>query len=81
MQYMTDGFASYKIGLAKPDPAIFRYFLEKFGKIAEECLFIDDSEENTRSAAGVGMNTICLRNMDELQSELLKFDDIKQRIK
>ncbi len=80
IRYMTGGIASYKIKLVKPDPAIYEYFLKNFNKKAEECLFIDDSELNAGSAAGVGMKTICLRNMDDLQSEILKFSEIKEKL-
>lgn len=41
--------------LVKPDPAIFRRLLERFGLRAEECLFIDDREKNIVSANAVGM--------------------------
>jgi len=81
MQYLTGGIASYKIRLVKPDPEIFKYFLNKFNKKAEECLFIDDFEKNTESAAGVGLKIINLRNMEDLQNEILKFAEIKEKVR
>ena len=51
------GVASYAELLAKPDPAIFRLFLERFGIAdAQECVFIDDSQPNVDAARACGMN-------------------------
>lgn len=45
-------------GLIKPDPAIFRLFLERYGLAAEACIFIDDSAANIAAAREIGMTTI-----------------------
>lgn len=42
--------------MLKPDEKIYRTFLEKYGLNAEECLFIDDREENVQGAKAVGFN-------------------------
>lgn len=44
--------------LLKPDPAIFRLFLDRYGLAAEQCAFIDDSAQNTASAAALGFHAI-----------------------
>jgi HAD superfamily hydrolase (TIGR01509 family) len=44
--------------LIKPDAAIFRLLLDRYGLVAEECVFIDDSEKNVAGARGVGMRAI-----------------------
>lgn len=44
-------------GLAKPDPAIFRYTCEKFGLVPEKTVFIDDNPDNIAGAAGIGLQT------------------------
>ncbi len=41
--------------LAKPDPAIYRLALERFGLAADETLFIDDRPDNIAGAEGVGI--------------------------
>ena len=46
---------SYEIHMLKPDPAIFRYTLEKFGIRAEETLFVDDNLHNVEAAAELGI--------------------------
>ena len=51
-------FLSYRMRMAKPDPAIFRQLLSEAVLNPEETLFIDDAEVNCRSAASVGMQTV-----------------------
>ncbi|MCP6719298.1 MAG: HAD-IA family hydrolase [Patescibacteria group bacterium] len=51
-------FVSGDIGLAKPDPEIFKYTLKNIRADAKECLFIDDSMENIESAKKLGFSTI-----------------------
>ncbi len=58
--------------LAKPDPAIFELMLERIGRPAEHCLFIDDSAKNIDAATGLGFDVVHFRNPSQLQSELEK---------
>ena len=44
--------------LLKPDPAIYRLLLDRYGLDAEDCVFIDDSRANIEAARGVGMHAI-----------------------
>ncbi len=44
--------------LVKPDAAIYRLFLDRFGLPADACVFLDDSAANVESARGVGMQAI-----------------------
>lgn len=68
--YMTGGIASCDVGLEKPDPAIFRLFLTRYGKRAQTCLFIDDRQENVVAAASVGFHTIHLARMCDLREKV-----------
>ena len=43
--------------LAKPDPAIFKLLLERYGLQAQDCLFIDDSKANIAAAYKIGFDT------------------------
>lgn len=45
-------------GLLKPDPAIYRVLMERYGLAAGDCIFIDDSARNIESARGVGMQAV-----------------------
>lgn len=58
-------FLSYKMHLAKPDPAIFRRALDDAGLTAGETIFIDDSEANCAAARSVGLQTYCPAQPDD----------------
>jgi glucose-1-phosphatase len=48
-------FASFKIGMAKPDPAAFRYVVKALSCEPSEILFLDDSQMNVDAARLVGI--------------------------
>ena len=56
--------------LLKPDPAIYRLLLSRYGLEAEDCLFIDDSLANVEGARAVGMQAIHYREPMDLAGEL-----------
>lgn len=45
-------------GVIKPEHAIYRLLLERYGLKAEECLFIDDNPANTAAAREVGIAAV-----------------------
>ena len=54
--YFEETFLSYEMHLAKPDKAIFEKVLQDANLLAEETLFIDDSEANCKAAEEVGIH-------------------------
>jgi 2-haloacid dehalogenase len=58
--------------LIKPDPAIYRLFLTRYNLEAVDCVFIDDSEENVKGAASVGMHAIRYADGMDLAAALEK---------
>jgi HAD superfamily hydrolase (TIGR01549 family) len=60
-------------GLLKPDPAIYRLFLERYGREASRCLFIDDSQRNVDGAKAVGMHAVHFRGAAQLTTDLARF--------
>lgn len=50
-----DVVCSGDVGLAKPDPAIFRLAASRLGVPPEACFFIDDSAGHVEAARSVGM--------------------------
>ena len=62
---------SYRLRLAKPDPAIYRYTLEKLGLQPEETLFIDDRQVNVEAAAALGMKALIFTTVDPLRADLI----------
>lgn len=55
--YCDKIYASFEIGLTKPDPQIFEYMFQDAGIKPEESLFIDDSKRNVEVGASLGMKT------------------------
>ncbi len=49
---------SYQLHVTKPDPAIYRYVLEKLGTQPAETLFIDDRPVNVEAAISRGMKGV-----------------------
>ena len=54
--YFEETFLSYEMHLAKPDKAIFEKVLSDANLLAEETLFIDDSEANCKAAQEAGIH-------------------------
>ncbi len=54
----------------KPAADIFHIFLERSGRAAAQCLFIDDSELNIAGAQAVGLATHHFRSPDLLRQDL-----------
>ena len=51
--------------LLKPDPAIYRRLLERFGLRAEECIFTDDRQVNLAGAETVGIKSVLFRSPED----------------
>ncbi len=61
---------SGEVKLIKPEPEIFELFLQRIGKPADQCLFIDDSEPNIKTARKLGFDTVQFISPEHLKSEL-----------
>lgn len=70
LNLLDDYLLSAQAGLAKPDPGIFQIFLDKIQHEAKDCLFIDDSLANIKTAEALGFQTIHFRSADQLEKEL-----------
>lgn len=62
---------SFQLGIAKPDPAIYHYILEKLGTRAEETLFVDDKRVNIDAANALGMVGMEFTTIGKLRVDLL----------
>lgn len=49
---------SAEVGSGKQEPRIFEYALQRVGRRAEECLFIDNTATNLRVPAAMGMHAL-----------------------
>jgi putative hydrolase of the HAD superfamily len=62
---------SYQLRMAKPDPAIFRYALEKLGLPPEATLFIDDRQVNVEAAQALGIQALQFTTTSQLRNDLI----------
>lgn len=64
---LVDGYVvSAPEKLAKPDPAIYRLLCDRFRLKPEECMFVDDREENVKAAEGLGMKGVLFRDKQQI---------------
>lgn len=61
---------SGRIGLVKPDRAIFEHHAESFGIAPAETLFIDDSPKNVEGAVAAGWQAVLFTDADRLRADL-----------
>lgn len=65
---------SWKEGVLKPDPAIYRLLFDRYGLRAEECFFVDDAPLNIECARHLGMEGFCYHGeSDALRGELRRW--------
>lgn len=69
-EFTDGGIISYKEHLIKPDQAVYQLLLERYGLCADECVFIDDLEENVKAARVCGINGIVFKNYEQAKKEL-----------
>jgi len=65
-----DMVISGAVGYVKPEPEIYQIVLDKIGRPAQECLFIDDSLPNINQANTMGFNTIHFISPAHLKDKL-----------
>ena len=63
---------SGEAGVAKPDPAIYRLFLERFGLEPAEIVFVDDSAANVAAARALGIESIRFEDAAQARRELIR---------
>jgi putative hydrolase of the HAD superfamily len=69
-QYIEEMFVSYKIGIRKPDIAIYEYVLQKLNVQPQKILFVDDRLENCIAAGSLGMQYHHFQSVDALRTKL-----------
>ncbi|HEY5335968.1 MAG TPA: HAD family phosphatase [Mycobacteriales bacterium] len=63
---------SSRLGLTKPDPAIFARALKLLEAAPRDVTFVDDRPENVAAAAVLGLHTIRYNGVDDLRHLLLR---------
>ncbi len=69
LPHMDGGVFSCYVHLIKPDPEIYKTLMQKYDLKAEECVFIDDREENVVAARELGMQAIQFENYEHARQE------------
>ena len=62
--------SSAAVGMAKPEPDIYRLVIERLGIETGEALFIDDLVRNTAAAEALGIPSIVFESPAQLRREL-----------
>lgn len=70
LPYTDGGILSYLEKVIKPDPAIYRLLLERYGLAPEECVFLDDSAGNVEGAEAQGIHGILFKTKEQAEAEL-----------
>lgn len=73
-RYFDGGIISAEVKLSKPDIRIFSFILDKYSLNPEECIYIDDLEENVKSAESLkikGLTTFGSENISGLIEKVL----------
>ncbi len=68
-------YLSHEIQLRKPNADIFDFVLKENNLVSRECLFIDDTKDNTDTADRMGFNTW---NIDETKEDIVDLFQIKK---
>lgn len=72
LSHMDGGILSYKEKVIKPMPEIYQILIERYQLVPEECVFLDDLEQNLQGAAAFGIHTIRFVNQKQAIEELQK---------
>ncbi len=70
MKDTDGGFLSFQQRMTKPDPKMYTRFLEQFRLVAQECVFIDDTEQNVAVAENLGFHGIVFRSYEDAKEQL-----------
>ena len=69
--FLFDAYVlSYEVGRVKPHPQIFHVALQRARAEPNECVFIDDREENIEGAQKLGINVLLFNPQTSLEQPL-----------
>jgi epoxide hydrolase-like predicted phosphatase len=70
LSHFEDGVFSSRVQLSKPDAAIFRLSLDRFGIAAEDTVFLDDLPANVEAARALGLHAVQFEHAAQAAREL-----------
>ena len=65
MPLIDGGVISYEVKSVKPEPEIYQALIDKYDLVAEECVFLDDREENVDAARKLGFHGVVVEGYDQ----------------
>lgn len=65
-------YYSHRVGMRKPNPAIFQRVIDDCAFKPEHTLFIDDLEQNTLAAESLGIRTIWLKEGMTIENDIFR---------
>lgn len=74
--YVDKIYASFEIGLTKPDSRIFEYMLADGNMLPSETLFVDDSQKNIDTAVALGLHTYKPMNGEDWREAVDRLLDV-----
>lgn len=66
------GIFSYEVKLVKPEPDIYQALIEKYNLIPQQCIFLDDRQENVVAAQQMGMHGIVFEEYQQAKKKISK---------
>ena len=70
--HFTHVLLSDDLGLAKPDPAIFRHVIQVAAVPPARCFFVDDTERHVQAARAEGMDSVVFDGVASLRKAIQK---------
>jgi 2-haloacid dehalogenase len=67
---LEDVLVSGRVGLAKPDPAIFELLIGRYRLVPEQTMFVDDAEANVVAARSAGLIAHRFVDAERLRADL-----------
>lgn len=64
--YADEVYFSHELHMRKPDTEIYEEVLKRSGAIAEQCLFLDDTQKNLDQAALIGIQTLHITTPNDI---------------
>lgn len=70
LEEMDGGIMSFAVRIIKPDPGIYQELFDRYGILAEESVFLDDSPANVETARKLHMRGILVESQEQAKKEL-----------
>ena len=70
LPFLDGGLLSCDYHVIKPDPAFYRILIDRYDLVPEECVFLDDLEENLETARSLGIHTILVKDHEQAAADL-----------